>query len=123
MGAVLSIFPLVVVWILAALAFASSKTFVRNHTKSVALYCAEQGFSIRCNSLHPTAILTPMWDAMLGQGSHRQQIIQEIEAGIPLGYFGDPIDVANAALFLASEENKYITGIELTIGGGNLCRK
>lgn len=110
-----------VVGIPAAVAYASSKASVRNHTKSVALYCAAQGYNIRCNSLHPAAIMTPMWDAMLGEGHQRQQIIEEIEAGIPLGHFGDPIDVANAALFLASEESKYITGIELTIDGGILA--
>jgi len=44
----------------AAAAYASSKAAVRNHTKSVALYCAEQGLNIRCNSIHPAAILTPI---------------------------------------------------------------
>jgi NAD(P)-dependent dehydrogenase (short-subunit alcohol dehydrogenase family) len=43
-----------------ACAYASSKAGIRNHTKSVALYCAQQGWNIRCNSIHPAAILTPM---------------------------------------------------------------
>ncbi|WP_122745911.1 SDR family NAD(P)-dependent oxidoreductase, partial [Pseudomonas viridiflava] len=43
-----------------AAAYASSKAAVRNHTKTVALYCAEQGLKVRCNSIHPAAILTPM---------------------------------------------------------------
>jgi NAD(P)-dependent dehydrogenase (short-subunit alcohol dehydrogenase family) len=50
-------------------AYASSKAAVRNHTKSVALYCAQQGYEIRCNSIHPGAILTPMWD---GCGARRR---------------------------------------------------
>ena len=47
-----------------AAAYASSKAAVRNHTKTVALYCAEQGLAIRCNSIHPAAILTPMWEPL-----------------------------------------------------------
>ena len=54
-----------------AAAYASSKAAVRNHTKTVALYCAAQGLAIRCNSIHPAAILTPMWEPMLGDGPDR----------------------------------------------------
>ena len=54
-----------------AAAYASSKAAVRNHTKTVALYCAEQGLNIRCNSIQPAAILTPMWDPILGTGPER----------------------------------------------------
>jgi 3(or 17)beta-hydroxysteroid dehydrogenase len=110
-----------VVGIPGAVAYAASKAAVRNHTKSVALYCAEQKYNIRCNSIHPAAIMTPMWDAMLGSGEQRDLIIKQIEAGIPLGSFGEAIDVAYGALYLASEESKYITGIELTIDGGILA--
>lgn len=104
-----------------AAAYASSKASVRNHTKSVALYCAEKGYRIRCNSVHPAAIMTPMWDAMLGEGEQRRQIIKDVEFGIPLGHFGEPLDVANGILYLASDESKYVTGIELTIDGGILA--
>ena len=110
-----------VVGIPGAAAYASSKAAVRNHTKSVALYCAEKGYKIRCNSVHPAAIMTPMWDAMLGEGAQRQQIIEEVESGIPLGHFGEPLDVAYGILYLACDESKYVTGIELTIDGGILA--
>ncbi len=50
-----------------AAAYASSKAAIRNHSKSVALYCAQQGWQIRCNSIHPVAIMTPMWEPMLGE--------------------------------------------------------
>lgn len=110
-----------VVGIPGAVAYASSKASVRNHTKSVALYCAEKGYKIRCNSVHPAAIMTPMWDAMLGEGEYRKQMIEDIGAGIPLGHFGEPIDVAYGILYLASDESKYVTGIELTIDGGILA--
>jgi NAD(P)-dependent dehydrogenase (short-subunit alcohol dehydrogenase family) len=62
-----------------------------------------------------------MWDAMLGEGEQRQQAIEEIEHGIPLGHFGEPLDVAYGVLYLASDESKYVTGIELTIDGGILA--
>lgn len=110
-----------IVGIPGAAAYASSKAAVRNHTKSVALYCAENGYKIRCNSIHPAAIMTPMWDAMLGEGEQRQKIIDDVEYGIPIGHFGEPIDVAYGVLYLASDESKYVTGIELTIDGGILA--
>lgn len=110
-----------VVGIPGAVAYASSKASVRNHTKSVALHCAEKGYRIRCNSIHPAAIMTPMWDAMLGEGMQREKIIRDVERGIPLGHFGEPMDVAWAALYLASDESKYVTGIELTVDGGILA--
>lgn len=110
-----------VVGIPGAVAYASSKAAVRNHTKSVALYCAENKYKIRCNSIHPAAIMTPMWDGVLGSGELRSQNIREIEAGIPLGHFGQPDDVAFAALYLASDESKYVTGAELHVDGGILA--
>jgi 3(or 17)beta-hydroxysteroid dehydrogenase len=104
-----------------AAAYASSKASIRNHTKTVALYCAQKGYNIRCNSIHPGAILTHMWDLMLGEGERRIKNIQRMNSEIPLGYMGKPIDVANAALYLASDESVYVTGIELTVDGGILA--
>jgi len=110
-----------IVGIPGAVAYASSKAAVRNHTKSVALYCAEQGYKIRCNSIHPGAILTPMWDAMLGEGDARIEAIKTVAADVPLQTMGEPSDVAYAVVFLASDESKYITGVELNIDGGILA--
>src|SRR3972149_7522375 len=67
-----------IVGIPGAAAYAASKAAVRNHTKTVALYCCQQGYKIRCNSVHPAAILTPIWDPMLGSGSDREARIAEI---------------------------------------------
>lgn len=105
----------------AAAPYAASKAMVRNHSKTVALYCAQQKYPIRCNSIHPGAILTPLWDAMLGEGDAKQQAIKHISADIPVGHMGSPEDVAYAALYLASDEAKYVTGIELNIDGGILA--
>lgn len=104
-----------------ASAYAASKAAVRNHTKTVALYCCQQGYPIRCNSVHPAAILTPMWEPMLGTGPDREIRMAEIAKDIPMQKMGTAEDVADAVLFLASDESKYITGIELTIDGGILA--
>lgn len=105
-----------------AAAYASSKAAVRNHTKTVALYCAQQGYKIRCNSVHPAAILTPLWDAMLGTDpAIRSSKIANMAEEIPLKCMGEPIDVAYAVVYLGSDESKYTTGTELVIDGGILA--
>ncbi len=105
----------------AAAAYASSKAAARNHTKSVALYCAEQGLNIRCNSIHPAAILTPMWEPMLGDGTDREARMAAFVADTPMRRFGTVEEVAAIALLLASDEAAYMTGAELTIDGGLLA--
>jgi len=90
-----------------AAAYASSKAAVRNHTKTVALYCCQQGYKIRCNSIHPAAILTPMWEPMLGTDANREARIAEIAKDIPMQKMGRAEDVANAVAFLVSDESSY----------------
>ncbi|WP_333573040.1 SDR family oxidoreductase [Sphingomonas sp.] len=104
-----------------AAAYASSKAAIRNHSKSVALYCAQQGWKIRCNSIHPAAILTPMWEPMLGSGPDRETRMQALVADTPLRRFGLPEEVAAVAAMLASDEATYITGAELQVDGGLLA--
>lgn len=104
-----------------AAAYASSKAAVRNHTKSVALYCAQQGMKVRCNSIHPAAILTPMWAPMLGKGPEREANMAMFVADTPLKRFGTPEEVAAVAVMLASDESTYITGTEINIDGGILA--
>jgi len=104
-----------------AAAYASSKAAVRNHTKTVALYCAEQGLNIRCNSIHPAAILTPIWEPMLGTDAGREERMAALVRDTPLRRFGMPEEVAALALLLASDEATYITGSEFNIDGGLLA--
>lgn len=104
-----------------AAAYASSKAAVRNHSKSVALYCAQQGWRIRCNSIHPAAILTPMWEPMLGTGPDREERMRALVADTPLRRFGTPDEVAAVAVMLASDEATYLTGAEINLDGGLLA--
>jgi NAD(P)-dependent dehydrogenase (short-subunit alcohol dehydrogenase family) len=104
-----------------AAAYASSKAAIRNHSKSVALWCASQGLAIRCNSIHPAAILTPMWEPMLGDGHDREARIAAFVADTPLKRFGTIDEVAALAIHLASDESAYTTGAEFTIDGGLLA--
>lgn len=110
-----------VVGIPGAAAYAASKAGVRNHTKSVALYCAEQGMKIRCNVIQPAAIMTPMWEPMLGDGPDRAARIEEFVKETPLARFGEPSEVAALAAYLASDESAYATGAEFTLDGGILA--
>ncbi|WP_417525783.1 SDR family oxidoreductase [Marinovum sp.] len=104
-----------------AAAYAASKAAIRNHSKSVALYCAAQGLAIRCNSIHPAAIMTPMWEPMLGTGPDRAAREAAMVADTPMRRFGTPEEVAALAVLLASDEAAYMTGAELTIDGGLLA--
>lgn len=104
-----------------AAAYAASKAAVRNHSKSVALYCAQQRLRIRCNSVHPAAIMTPMWSAMLGDGPGRAAREAAMVRDTPLERFGTPEEVAYAVVYLASDESAYTTGAEFVLDGGLLA--
>jgi NAD(P)-dependent dehydrogenase (short-subunit alcohol dehydrogenase family) len=110
-----------IVGIAGSAAYASSKAAVRNHTKTVALYCAERGLGIRCNSLHPAAVLTPMWEPVLGNGPDREARMAGFVRDTPLKRFGMPAEVAALAVLLASDEAPYMTGAELSLDGGLLA--
>jgi NAD(P)-dependent dehydrogenase (short-subunit alcohol dehydrogenase family) len=104
-----------------AAAYASSKAAIRNHTKSVALYCAGQGLNIRCNSIHPAAIMTTMWEALIGNGPDREARMAAMVADTPLKRFGTVEEVAAIALMLASDDASYMTGSEVHLDGGLLA--
>jgi 3(or 17)beta-hydroxysteroid dehydrogenase len=104
-----------------AAAYASSKAAIRNHTKSVALYCAGQGLNIRCNSIHPAAIMTPMWEALIGDGPDRDARMAAMVADTPMKRFGTVEEVAAIALLLAGDDAAYMTGSEVHLDGGLLA--
>ncbi len=98
-------------------AYNSAKAAVRHLTKSVALHCAKQAYSITCNSVHPVFIDTPIIDP-IGMGMPRDVLVEKLGRQIPLGKIGEPDDVAYAAVYLCSNEAKFVTGSELFIDGG-----
>lgn len=104
-----------------AAAYASSKAAIINHSRSVALYCAQNGWAIRCNAIAPAAILTPIWEPMIGDGPDREERMAALVADTPLKRFGTPEEVAAVAILLASDEAAYMTGETLTLDGGLLA--
>jgi 3(or 17)beta-hydroxysteroid dehydrogenase len=99
-------------------AYCSSKGGVRLLTKSVALHCARKGYGIRCNSIHPTFIETPMVEELASLGGDPVAGKARLTRMIPLGRMGEPNDVAYAVVYLASDESKLMTGSELVVDGG-----
>ena len=100
-------------------AYDASKGGVRILTKSAALHCAQAGYNIRVNTVHPGFIDTPMVDGFIkAQGGDAGAARKALEMLHPLGHLGEPDDVAYAVLYLASDESKFATGSELVIDGG-----
>lgn len=94
--------------------YGASKSGLIGLTKNIAVDYGKDG--IRANLILPGQIKTPM-SAFL-ETEEAKEIKQVYINKIPLGHFGEPIDIANAALFLASDESKFITGTELYVDGG-----
>lgn len=104
-------------------AYGASKAAVRQLTMSVALHCAQQGGGVRCNSVHPGQIRTPMLENLLREAARQAGApVADVEAQfrsrIPMGEFGAPEDIAYGVLYLASDEARYVTGALLVIDGG-----
>jgi 3(or 17)beta-hydroxysteroid dehydrogenase len=98
-------------------AYNSAKAGVRLLSKSVALHCARSGYNIRCNSVHPTFIDTPILDR------HRKRMGQDVMEAkfsrqIPIGRLGRPEEVGWGIVYLASDESSFMTGSEMIIDGG-----
>ena len=92
--------------------YGASKGAVRLMSKSVAVYYAKDG--IRCNSVHPGPV-----DTVMGYEAVPESVRAERFARIPLGRFARPEEIANAVMFLASDEASFVTGTELIVDGGN----
>jgi 3(or 17)beta-hydroxysteroid dehydrogenase len=99
-------------------AYNTSKAGARMLAKTTALHCAKRGYNIRCNSVHPTFIDTPMVQGMIHAGGDPAERKKKLEAQVPLGHLGEPDDVAHCILHLASDESKFTTGAEFVIDGG-----
>ena len=102
---------------LGGAAYGASKGGGRLLTKTVALENA--AISIRCNSIHPGIIDTPIMDPIFAAVDDPAALRRQIEQNLPIGYMGDPArDIGNMAVFLAADESIYITGTEMVVDGG-----
>jgi NAD(P)-dependent dehydrogenase (short-subunit alcohol dehydrogenase family) len=95
----------------------AAKGAVRLMTKSDAIcYAADK---IRCNSVHPGWLWTPMLEGVGNAATEGPEAFHaRIKSRLPLGHYGEPLDVAYGVLYLASDESKFVTGTELVIDGG-----
>jgi len=96
------------------IAYSASKTAIDGMTRAMAVELSPKG--IRINAIAPGFIVTAMTDAALNADPERKE---KVFGRTPMGYMGQPADVAEAALFLASDASKYITGVILPVDGGN----
>jgi 3(or 17)beta-hydroxysteroid dehydrogenase len=99
-------------------AYSSAKGGVRLLSKSVALHCAQKGYGIRCNSVHPIFVDTPMVDALANAAPDAAKAKERMVKGIPIGRLGHPDEVAHTVVFLASDESTLMTGSEVILDGG-----
>lgn len=103
----------------ARIAYGSSKAAVAHLTKAVAVHCGKSGYNIRCNSVHPGTIDTPILDEQLEHfGNDRKAMLEQLKNYQALGRVGSPRDIAAAVAFLASPDASFITATELVVDGG-----
>jgi NAD(P)-dependent dehydrogenase (short-subunit alcohol dehydrogenase family) len=104
------------------LPYSASKAGVNALTRSIAMQYAARG--VRVNAIMPGLIRTPMAieGIVSALGVDKQELIRMRDAAVPMQHMGDAWDVAYAALFLASDEAKYVTGVVLPVDGGLSCK-
>ncbi len=100
-------------------AYNAAKAAVTHLTKSVALHYARKGYGIRCNSVHPGAIHTPILEKVMAQVEDGQALYDSWVATHPIGRLGKPEEISAIVLYLASDESAFATGAEFRIDGGS----
>jgi NAD(P)-dependent dehydrogenase (short-subunit alcohol dehydrogenase family) len=96
--------------------YAATKAALRSLARTLAVELQTRG--IRVNAVSPGMIDTPIFDRLGMSSDERSRLEQSMAAQIPMGRFGRPAEVAAAAVFLASDDSSYVTGIELAVSGG-----
>ncbi|MCF8474036.1 MAG: glucose 1-dehydrogenase [Emcibacter sp.] len=104
-------------------AYGASKAAVRQLSMSIAMHCATSGSRVRCNTVHPGQIRTPMLENLFAETARQMGVPQNVVEQkflerIPMGEFGEPNDIAYMVLFLASDEAKHVTGGQFVVDGG-----
>ena len=110
-----------------AVPYNASKGAVRLMTKGAALECSQLGQKIRVNSIHPGVIETMMGQKVMDEfvavgGGSANEVRSNVVALHPIGRLGVAADIANAVVFLASDDASFITGTELVVDGGMTAR-
>jgi len=101
-----------------AASYTAGKGGVRLLTKSIALHCAQHGYNIRCNSIHPGYILTTQMQDWVDKQEDPAAMMAGLVAQHPIGFLGSPEDIGAGILFLASDDSRFMTGTELVMDGG-----
>lgn len=100
------------------LAYSTSKAALLGLTRSVALYCAQEGRDIRANIICPGGINTQLGTSLLAAVPNPAEAEAREIAGYPMGRLGEPDEVAWLAIYLASDESRFMTGASLVVDGG-----
>jgi len=104
-------------------AYNATKAAVWMYSKTIALEAAKADWNVRCNSVHPVFIKTPILDPFIAMaGGDEAKAHERLSRGIPLKRIGEPDDVAYCVLYLAADESKFVTGAEFKIDGGMLAQ-
>ncbi len=102
------------------IAYTATKGAVRMMSKSIAVGFARRGWAIRCNSIHPGPIDTPIFDPLRALPPAQSELMfSSILGMVPMGRLGRPEEIAAMAVFLASDESSYSTGAEFVADGGS----
>lgn len=100
------------------LAYNIAKAGVAMMTKSVALHCARSGYQVICNSIHPVFTRTAILDGMTSMATSPEEGEAKLARQIPMKRIGEPEDIGHMAVYLASDEAKFITGTNMCADGG-----
>lgn len=100
-------------------AYSAAKGAVRSMSKSLAIHCQDKGYKVRCNTLHPSSIETPMIQGAMGRPGEEQAVDDGV---LPAGAIGAPSDVASLVVFLCSDDARFLTGGEYLIDNGAYIR-
>ena len=104
-------------------AYCTSKGAVRSLTEAAAISCAEAGYNIRVNSVHPGAIHTALTEKEAqDSGLPLEQYLEQERKVHPVDHFGEPVDISYVSLYLASDESRWVTGSEFVVDGGFMAR-
>jgi 3(or 17)beta-hydroxysteroid dehydrogenase len=98
-------------------AYTASKGAVRLLSKSVAAYCAEKKYGIRCNSVHPGGVDTPIFNPLWQKVGHEQGTAF-LGMAHPIGHMAEPQELGEMILWLASNRSSFVTGAEFVADGG-----